>query len=333
MRIEQFDAKVDADTLRACHQIALVSHPIDMPFMPPPSFTAFKGDWAHGWGLDDARVTWLARDDSGEPVGCCMLRLSQKDNLDVAFCQLVVTPDRRRSGIGSTLLDHLAEQARQAGRYRLQSFAMDGSAGAAFAEAKGANGGMDEVMRAMDIDASLPAKLAALRADAQPHADGYEILSWQAPTPPEYLGQLAELEQVIEDAPRDEGMEAMSWDADRIKSMEDAMLAMGVRFYTVVARHSASGQLVALSQIATDPETPEWGFQQLTSVRREHRGHRLGLLAKIAMLDLLADREPALRHIFTGNAGSNENMIAINELLGYRIAAVFRSWELKLPKS
>jgi GNAT superfamily N-acetyltransferase/RimJ/RimL family protein N-acetyltransferase len=330
MEIEQFDAKTDADSLRTCHQIALACHPYDTPFLPPPSLTAIKGEWAHGWGLDEPPETWLARDGSAEPVGCCLLRLPQKDNREVAFCEVSVPPDRRRSGVGSKLLAHCAEKAREAGRFRLQSFAMDGSAGEAFAQAKGASGGMDEVLRAMDIDADLPARLAGLRADAQPHADGYEILSWQAPTPPEHLEQLAELEQVIEDAPRDEGMEAMSWDADRIKSVEDAMLAMGVRLYTVVARHSASGQLAALSQIATDPETLGWGFQQLTSVRREHRGHRLGLLVKIAMLDLLADRQPDLRHIFTGNAGSNEHMIAINELLGFKVAAVFRSWELNL---
>jgi RimJ/RimL family protein N-acetyltransferase len=100
----------------------------------------------------------------------------------------------------------------------------------------------------------------------------------------------------------------------------------------VVARHIASGQLVALTEIATDPDTPGWGIQQLTSVRREHRGHRLGLLVKIAMLDFLAENEPDVRHIFTGNAGANDHMIAINELLGYQVAAVFRSWELDLEQ-
>jgi RimJ/RimL family protein N-acetyltransferase len=330
MRIEPFDAKADADSLRACHQIAIAAHPYDTPFLPPPSFTAFKGEWAHSWGFDEPMQTWLARDDSGEPVGSCLLRLPQKENREVAFCQLTVTPERRRSGMGTTLLEHCAEQARQADRNRLQSFAMDGSAGEAFARAKGASGGIDEVLRAMDVDASLPARLAKLRADAEPHAAGYEILSWQAPTPEEHLAELVELEQVIADAPRDEGMEPTTWDADRIRSIEGTMLAMGVRLYTVVARDPADGQLAALSQLAIDPETPGWGFQQLTSVRREHRGHRLGLLVKIAMLDLLADRQPDLRHIFTGNAGSNEHMIAINELLGFKVAAVFRSWELNL---
>jgi GNAT superfamily N-acetyltransferase/RimJ/RimL family protein N-acetyltransferase len=333
MRIEEFDPKADTDSLRACHQIALAGHKYDTPFMPPPSFNAFKGEWAHGWGLGDVSETWLGRDNSGAAVGCYRLRLSEHDNRDVAFCSPMVTPDRRRSGAGSALVAHCADRARAAGRYRLQGFAPDGSAGEAFARAKGATGGIDAVMRTMDIDASLPARLAELRTAAQSQADGYELLSWQAPTPEEHLGQLVELERLIADAPRDEDMEPMAIDADRIRGMEGAMLALGVHNYTVVARHSASGELVALSEIAVDPETPDWGFQQLTSVRREHRGHRLGLLVKIAMLDLLAEREPGLQHIFTGNAGANEHMIAINELLGYHIAATMRSWELSLVRS
>jgi RimJ/RimL family protein N-acetyltransferase len=330
MQIELFDPKADTDSLRACYQIALACHSCDTPFLPPPSFAAVEGEWAHGWGMGDPSQTWLARDDSGEAVGCCRLTLPQRDNREVAFCDVLVTPERRRSGIGSALLAHCADNTRQADRARLRAMAVDRSAGEAFARAKGASGGIDEVMRAMEIDASLPARVAELRAGALTLAAGYEMLSWQAPTPDEYLGELAELHRLFADAPMDEGMEPMAMDPDRLRSMEDAMLAVGVKRYTVVARHAADGQLVALTEIATDPETPEWGFQLLTSVRREHRGHRLGLLVKIAMLEVLAEREPGLRHIFTGNAGANEHMIAINEQLGYRIVAAVRSWELGL---
>ncbi len=332
MQIEQFDPKSDTDSVRACHKIAVAAHPYDAPFMPPLSLTVFEGNMA-GWGTDVPRETWLGRDEHGEPAGWCVVSLPDRDNLEVAFCELMVTPDRRRAGLGSALLAHCCERARQAGRSRLRSYVTDGSAGEAFARVKGGSGGIDAVMRAMDVDTSLPARLAALRTDAQPHADGYEMLSWQVPAPEEHIVELAELQQVIADAPRDEGIEPQAWDAEQIRNIEAAILARGVRYYTVVARHRASGQLAALTEIAVDPETPEWGFQQLTSVRREHRGHRLGLLVKIAMLDLLADREPQLRHIFTGNAGANKHMIAINEQLGYKIAAVSRSWELGLAGS
>ena len=52
---------------------------------------------------------------------------------------------------------------------------------------------------------------------------------------------------------------------------------------------------------------------------RPHRGHRLGLLVKTAMLDLLATAEPEIEQILTGNAAANEHMIAVNEQLGYKV--------------
>jgi len=126
------------------------------------------------------------------------------------------------------------------------------------------------------------------------------------------------------------GIEPRAWDAERIRNLEQAIMATGTEYCTVVARHGATGQLVAITQMAVDPQLPDWAVQQVTAVRPEHRGHRLGLLAKIAMLDLPADREPAVRRILAGNAGGNHRMIAINELPGYRITQTLRNWELDL---
>jgi len=329
MRIESFDAHADTDSLRACYRIQLAASACDTPRLPRISFNAFKAGW-QGWGSDEPRQAWLARDDAGEVIGCYLLRLPEKENPTVAFCELRVRPERRRAGAGSELLAHCVSRTREAGRSRLRGYAPDGSAGETFARGKGASGGIDEVLRAMHIDEGVPARLSALWAEAQPHAAGYEMLSWQAPVPEEHLGELVELQKLVGDAPRDAGIEPMAWNADRIRKMEEALLARGARYYTVVSRHTASAQLVAMTEMAIDPDMPELGFQQLTSVRRDHRGHRLGLLVKIAMLNLLAEREPGLQDIITGNAGANDHMIAINERLGYEIAAVLRSWEVDL---
>jgi GNAT superfamily N-acetyltransferase len=67
---------------------------------------------------------------------------------------------------------------------------------------------------------------------------------------------------------------------------------------------------------------------QAARLGRPHRGHRLGLLIKAAMLDLLAEREPQLRWVTTGNADSNSHMIAINEQLGYQVLDSWASWQL-----
>src|SRR5262249_58423149 len=87
------------------------------------------------------------------------------------------------------------------------------------------------------------------------------------------------------------------------------------------------GELVAITQLHVDPQTPDWGGQELTVVARAHRGHRLGLLVKVAMLELLAGREPRLERVVTGNADSNKYMIAINAELGYRVLDHWLNWE------
>jgi hypothetical protein len=135
----------------------------------------------------------------------------------------------------------------------------------------------------------------------------------------------------MNDAPREEGIEDSVWDADRVRERYDSSLVrMGVRGYSVAAVHDATGEVAALTQLEVDPDSPEWGHQGMTAVTRPHRGHRLGLLVKATMLGWLADAEPQLEQIETGNADANEHMIAVNETLGYTILDPSWAW-LELP--
>ena len=81
---------------------------------------------------------------------------------------------------------------------------------------------------------------------------------------------------------------------------------------------------------AVDPVQPGWATQELTAVTRPHRGHRLGLRVKVAMLDLLAAREPQVTRILTHNVEGNEHMIAINTELGFEVLERQPSFELQV---
>lgn len=329
MIIERIDPRTETSKLRACFDMTSASWPVDRPGEPSWAYDSFVGKWTRGF--DPApQQAWLATDESGAPVGCYLLRLPDRENVTVANCVVVVDPARRREGIGTKIIKHCHEQSRRAGRSRLVGYAREGNAGAAFAAALGAQPGIEEVYRVLDIDAALAARIPDLRALAESHAAGYSLLSWIGPTPDEYLDDVVRLEAAIADAPRDEGMEPTVWDAERIRHAEQTAIEHGITYHAVAARHDATGRLAALTAVIAEADRPDWGFQQITAVLADHRGHRLGLLAKIAMLGFLAEHAPKIRHILTGNAGANEHMIAINEQLGYTVLAVHRAWELDL---
>ena len=94
----------------------------------------------------------------------------------------------------------------------------------------------------------------------------------------------------------------------------------------MAARHDATGELAGLTEVSVDPADPGWAHQQLTGVTRAHRGHRLGLLVKVAMAEWLKAAEPQVERLQTWNAQSNQYMIAVNEALGYTILGRPASW-------
>jgi GNAT superfamily N-acetyltransferase len=329
--IERFDGVSDTEQLRSCFDIASESWLVDEPTMPALSFGSFRGKW--GQGFDDSpRQCWLCTDDSGEPLGSYLLTLPDQENTTMAGVILTVRPSRRRAGTGSALVAHSARQARVAGRTRLRGIAWDDSPGASLGAAVGARPGITQMTSRLDIDDALASRLAGLRPDTEP-SPGYVLLSWIGVTPDEHLDQVARVHEAMADAPSDANVTPPAWDVDRIRHLDQMAAENGVVYFTAAAQQAESGQFAAITQVCTDPGAPGWGIQQITAVLREHRGHRLGLLVKIAMLELLARQVPEVRRVITGTAGSNSHMIAINEQLGFEVIGVSRSWELDLTAS
>lgn len=329
MQIEEFDPAADGAQLRACFEMTQAGWPADHPAAAPWPLDSFTGKWIHGFAARSQRC-WLATADDGEPVGGYLLRLDEKENQSVARCILIVRPDRRRAGVGRALAAHCAGQAQLAGRTRLTATVRDDSAGAAFAATLGAVSGMPEIDRILHLGSALPGRLMQLRAAALPHAAGYSLVSWSGPVPGEFLGHVVQLHNAMADAPRDAGLEPMIWDAERIRASERDSTASGLRYHRVLAVHDRTGEAAGLTEICIDSGTPDWAFQMMTAVVPAHRGHRLGVLIKVANLEQLASAEPQVCRVLTGNAGSNEHMIAINTQLGFEIADVYRNWELDL---
>lgn len=305
----------------------LAGHAADDPKRPAMSHRAFAAWLALGWSEDHPEA-WLARDAAGDACAWYSLSFPGRENTHLVFLAPLVASPRRRHGIGTRLVRHAAEQAHGRGRTLLTSASRQGSPGEAFSRALGTRQGISEASQVLRLDTIPDGHLARLRARAQAAAAGYSTLSWEGAVPDRYLEQMAVLVQAAGDAPRDEGREDQRWDQARVRGADKRVAAQGLRYYTVAARCGRTGELAGMTQLGADPLTPGCGFQELTVVARAHRGHRLGLLLKVAMLELLADHEPLLERIFTGNADANEHMIAINTELGFQVLDHWLSWEL-----
>src|SRR5215469_4018139 len=328
VRIEQFDPKSDGPRLQDCYDMFASAWLEDDPNVPPFSFAMFRSWWTHD-DVDESRQFWLATADAGTPIGCYELKLPMRENRQTGFLELLVTPGSRRRRTGTALLAHAARQAEQAGRVLLMGGTRVGSPGAEFAASVGAKPGLQDARRILDVGPDLHARLPALRADAEPRAVGYSLRRWIGPTPDDLVTGVCTLATAMADAPHDAAYEPVIYDEARVRSDEERAATRGSREYSLAAINDQTGDMAALTQVTVDPAgEPGWAYQQLTAVTRPHRGHRLGLLLKVAMQEWLREAEPLLRHITTFNAVQNQYIIAVNEALGHRLSDYFQDFEL-----
>jgi GNAT superfamily N-acetyltransferase len=314
------------ETATGCYAVYRAAHLTDVTDEPPESAGVF-GLELNGWGHNPGEVWYVPAEavPGGEAVGAVAafyrIDLPDLENLDRAELNLRVHPALRRRGLGGALLRHAAQRAAADDRAILGCAVPGGSSGEWFLRSAGATLELEEVRRFQVLRTIAPGRIAELRAAAERAAAGYELVRWTGPIPDERCGQVAELYNAMNDAPRGENVQEETYDADRIRERTGKALRYGVvRGYAVAAMHQASGEMAGLTEVVIDPGNPDWGFQQLTAVTRPHRGHRLGMLVKTAMLEWLAEAEPQLEQIETGNAATNEHMIAVNETLGYHVA-------------
>ncbi len=313
----------DADALRACYEVHKAAAAVDDPHEPPMSLPVFTIWLTSGWEGNPGEVWYIPSeeaDEAGAALGWYRIDLPDLENRDRAFTIPLVRPKSRRGGLGRALLRHAADRAAANSRTVLAGVAVQGSAGDAFLRCVGAKPGLVEARRMLDLGKVPASQFTRLREEAEQKAAGYTIVTWTGPTPEEYMGLVAEAFNAMNDAPRDEGWEDDRWDAARIRERGNRILRLtDVRGYSVAAIHDATGEMAGLTQVEVDPEHPGWGYQGLTAVIAKHRGHRLGLLTKAMMLEWLATAEPQIERVLTGNAASNEFMIAVNETLGFEV--------------
>lgn len=292
-------------------------HAVDAPWVHPTTPTTVRGFFHYGWDLEPGRH-FVGRSD-GRLAALGAVHTSDWDNLDLAWLEVTVHPELRSRGLGSLMADHMCAVAASMGRTKLGADAWDGTAGVGFAERHGFTQRSRAINRRQHLAELSLDRVQQLYGEAEAVAAAYELVRIVGRTPDDLMPAVADLAASINDAPLDElDIEDEVFPPERIRNYETATLGRGHRLYRLLARHRETGALAGHTVVAVEVERPAIGHQHDTSVAREHRGHRLGLLLKTAMNLWLAEAEPRLETVDTWNTESNDHMIGVNEALGYR---------------
>ncbi len=308
----------DGAAVRTFVEVRNAAAAVDAPWQPPETPYRREMEMRHGWDGEVGRH-FLAYAD-GEPVGTLVVNTSEWDNLDLAWLELDIAPAQRRRGHGTVLLEAAYDVSRAMGRTLLGLDGWEGESTRGFAAATGFEEKSRAINRRQHL-AELPDGLVQkVRDEAASWAVDYELVRISGRSPEELLAPLAELTAAINDSPLDDlELEDEVYTAERVRSFEAAQEASGMRVYRLLARQRGTGELAGHTVVTVDSERPALGNQEDTAVARAHRGHRLGALLKAEMVLWLADAEPQLETVDTWNAESNDHMVAVNELLGYRV--------------
>ncbi|MEY9952340.1 N-acetyltransferase family protein [Leifsonia sp. EB34] len=261
-----------------------------------------------------------------------------------------VLPELRGRGIGSALYDRLEELAQEAGRATLQNQSTYPAdvAGEAVPAPTGFGSvpidlpstrfllrhgfSLEQVGRISALSLPLdPDALSALLAETVAASTGYRTVSWQGRTPEEWVESIALLRtRMSSDAPN-AGIELTDvWTAERVRAVDDLWADSPRVALTSIVVHEATRQAVGFTELDVSSESDRPAEQMDTLVLREHRGHRLGMLLKLANLRELTARFPGCGLVETVNAEENRPMLEVNDAIGFVASSYSARWRKRI---
>ena len=347
--------------LLACQNAADLA---DRPGEPPASPAELRGLLVPPYR--GRRMLFAATDEAGGAAGWARLGLYEAFHRELAHAAITVHPSARRCGVGTALLDALAEAARGLRRSRLVLDAPRTRASETFAARHGLYMAGRDLrsrldlrsieLRGSDIDERVTAIVQAVEGPQQPrrrHArptpeDDFVPLHWTSRCPEEFLSAYVKALDCLHAAPATAvptsavSLFATSTDSPsapapppfspftsaEVRHREQAAMRAGLREYTACLIDRTTGRIAALSSAHTADGLR--GEQNETVVVPEYRGRGLAVRVKAQLIRALMAAEPSLTMLDTYNAVDNHRMLAVNRRLGFRPIDTHAAWALAL---
>jgi GNAT superfamily N-acetyltransferase len=296
------------------------------PARPLPAILArLRSKPANRWS---ARVR--ARDAKGAVVGWIGggRSLNEPENAHIIWCEMQVHPEHRRKGLGTAMLREFVLACEgQHPEIVFMGMSNDRApAGEAFLRAVTAQPGLPMKTTQLDIASVDRAKVAAW---AKLDPAGYRLERIDKVVPDRLMSAFIDSSNGMNDAPKGD-LKMADWKLTdlQVRDRENWFTQVGVEWWLLLAVHEATGQGAGFTEVTYDPKQPWVIWQEGTAVIDPHRGHRLGLWMKAAMLDRILGERPEATLIRTGNANTNAQMLGINTQLGFKEAWASIIWQL-----
>ncbi|GLZ79414.1 hypothetical protein Afil01_42210 [Actinorhabdospora filicis] len=285
------------------------SFAVDQPYSPLPGREWMTANVRQEPRPPEQSMWFATRED--RLLGYAKVSPLTGTNAAIVSVMVRVHPDHRRSGVGTALLRAVSPCLGDGGRTTVLGSADEGSAGAAWAMAHGF-----EVTDGTSRQLLNVAETGRRLWDVAP-VPGFSLRAWTGEAPDDLLAEYAKARDAIHDRPKGASYDAPRWTADGIREDERTLREQGVEQWVTVAVAEHTGEVAGLTVLEFKAARPEIAYQRDTAVVPHHRGKRLGLWVKAAMLRRVTADRPGLTRVTTLVSTENVHMARINRELGF----------------
>lgn len=223
----------------------------------------------------------------------------------------------RRRGIGRALARVAADEMLAQDR-TVFTTGTEEDDGRAFLAWLGAEAKLEGSENRLDLRAVDWEMVEAWAVEGPRRSPGTTLVFWPERIPEaEVAGYAADLSRLLNTVPKDDlDQGEIILTPEMVDDYQARITAMRGSLHTMVTREP-DGAISGITDVSYLPGQPDRIHQQFTGVDPDHRGRGLGKWLKAAMLLHIRDAYPDVRWIITGNANSNDPMLAINHRLGF----------------
>ncbi len=283
---------------------------------------------------DEKRWLVLLNNEEESVIGYAYLHAILKaapdyeDNKHIAWAYIIVDKEFRRNGIGTDLIRFLVPKLKEYKRSTIQAW-NEYESGKEFSKNYNGKLAIRSYENRLKLNLVDWDKMNEWVKDGKWRSPGVKIMTFEE-VPEDIIEEYVRVfTETANQAPLEdlEGQEILTPELRRHQEAKERNA--GTVWMTKISIET-DGRISGLTEILYNPRESHVIYQELTGVKKEYRGRRLGKMLKADMMMLIKDRFPHINYIATGNAMSNAPMLLINRGMGFKEVKRYETYKFSL---